>query len=328
MDSAVTPSQATINHDTALVWDMHACLPLRLDADVTALDRYTASGATFVSVNVGMDFTPLSDAVKMLAHFRAGVLAHPDRYVLVQTADDVLAAQHAGKLGVAFDLEGASIIDGQLSMLALLYRLGVRCMLLAYNRNNALAAGCAGEDTGLTALGRQVIVEMNAVGMMVDCTHTGHHSSLEIMEVSTQPVIFSHSNPAAVWEHFRNIKDDQIRACAATGGVIGITGVSWFLGDQLAQTEALVRHIDYVAQLVGPQHVGLGLDYVVDQSEAQDVAERWPQLVPPGMAGMAFARPEQLPEIAEALLRQGYTDEMVSGVMGRNFLRVARQVWQ
>lgn len=328
MEGAVTPSQAATTRDRVLLWDMHTCLPLRPDADVTALDRYAASGATFVSVNVGMDFMPLSDAVKMLAHFRAGLLAHPDRYLLVQTADDVLVAQRTGKLGVAFDLEGAGIVDGQLSMIALLYHLGVRSMLLAYNRTNALAAGCAEEDTGLTALGRRVIAEMNAVGMMVDCTHTGHRSTLEIMEASTQPVIFSHSNPAAVWDHFRNIKDDQITACAATGGVVGITGVNWFLGDQTARTEALVRHIDYVAQLVGPQHVGLGLDYVVDQSETEDVVERWPQLVPPGMAGMAFARPEQLPEIAEALLRQGYTDEMVAGVMGQNFLRVARQVWK
>lgn len=316
------------------VCDMHICVPLSASADLSGLARYAASGASFVSLNVGIDSTPLSETIKLLAQFRAWVLAHPEHYTLIQSVQDIVTAQQEKKLGVAFDLEGASLLQGQVSMVALLYQLGVRSMCLAYNQSNALASGCAEEgeeDTGLTSLGRSVVAAMNEVGMLVDCVHTGYRATMEIMQVSTQPVIFSHANPRQVWDHFRNISDEQIKACAATGGVVGINGVNWFLGDAQARTETIVKHIDYVAQLVGPEYVGLGLDYVFDASEApelQEVVQRWSNLVLSGFQALAFASPEQLPEIAQGLWQRGYTSEAVQGIMGGNYLRVARQVWK
>src|SRR5258705_8588111 len=105
---------------------------------------------------------------------------------------------------------------------------------------------------------------MNRVGMTVDCSHTGRRSSLEAIELSERPAIFSRSGAYSVCAHIRNIRDEQIRACAARGGVIGVVGIGAFIGDAKARTESVFRHIDYTATLVGPQHVGLGTDYVKD----------------------------------------------------------------
>ena len=119
------------------------------------------------------------------------------------------------------------------------YDLGVRSMLLTYNGENQAGFGChAANDTGLTSFGRGVVDEMNRVGMMVDVSHCGYRTSMDALECSASPVIFSHSSMRAVWDHERNIRDDQARACAATGGVIGINGVGIFLGDNDISVQA------------------------------------------------------------------------------------------
>jgi membrane dipeptidase len=156
-------TEAARLHRQAIVWDMHGCMPLRPDADLGEIARYARAGASFVSLNVGFDLVPWSEAVKIAALFRAWVLARPECYLLADTAADVHRAKHGSKLAVA------RALDGQISMIAAFYRLGVRSMLLAYNANNEFSAGCTGEDTGLTPLGHQALAEMNRVGMIVDC---------------------------------------------------------------------------------------------------------------------------------------------------------------
>ena len=115
-------------------------------------------------------------------------------------------------------------------MVALYRDLGVRQIHLAYNRNNSVADGCHDVERGLTPLGRRMVAAVNDAGLLMDCSHTGRRCSLDIMAASTRPVIFSHSNPLALVEHGRNVTDEQIRACAATGGVVCVSGVSMFLG--------------------------------------------------------------------------------------------------
>jgi membrane dipeptidase len=134
-------------------------------------------------------------------------------------------------------------------------------MLFAYNRNNAAGSGCHDEDTGLTDFGRRVIDEMNRVGMVVDCSHSGFKTTMAAMERSTAPVVFSHSNAKALVDHGRNITDAQIKACAETGGVVGINGVNLFLGEDEASPAAVARHAAHVAELTGWEHVGLSLDF-------------------------------------------------------------------
>lgn len=318
--------------ETALVWDDHGCMPLRPDDDsfLPQLDRYKRAGVDVVALNVGFDAVPWQNAILMSAHFRRWVRQHRDDYLLIERVADIERARREGKLGVMFDLEGGCALNGQLSMVELYYDLGVRWMLFAYNRNNALGGGCQDEDGGLTQFGRQVLDEMARVGMATCCTHVGHRTAMEIIEHSANPVIFSHSNPRSVHDHPRNIRDEAIRACARKGGVIAINGVGDFLGDNDSSTANIVRHIDYVAQLVGAEHVGLGLDYVFDQQELDDFVKSRPEMFPPEryQAGIRIAQPEQIPEIAEGLSRQGYAEQDLKGILGANHLRVASQVWK
>ena len=151
------------------------------------------------------------------------------------------------------------------------------------------------------------------------------------MEISDSPVIFSHANPARIHPHPRNIDDDQIRACAATGGVVGILGISNMLGpDEEASTALLARHIDYVVQLVGIDHVGLSLDFVYDP----EATYRWALAqaggsLPAGYsADMPMVLPEQYPHITQTLLELGYRDRDIARVLGDNWVRVAQQVWR
>ncbi len=205
-------------------------------------------------------------------------------------------------------------------------------MLIAYNRNNRVVAAAARTTTrGLTAFGRDVIDEMARVGMMVCCSHTGAKTTMDVMEYSSKPVILSHSNPRALHEHPRNVTDEAMRACAATGGVVGLNGIGIFLGDNDITTDTFVRHVDYVVELLGPDHVALGIDYAVDQKEIDEYLAKMRATFPAGLgyeAGVRIIPPEQVPEIVERLLQIGYTEDNLRGLLGANLLRVAKAVWK
>lgn len=316
--------------ESSLVWDCHGCMPLRFADDkfLPQLKRYFDAGVRVVGLNVGFDAEPWQQTVKMLAHFRHWLRAAGTPYVLVDKAADL--AHLRGRLGVFFDIEGGSALNEQLSMVELYRDLGVRWMLIAYNKNNALGGGCHDTDRGLTKLGRQVVTEMERVGMTVCCSHTGYRTTMDVMRHATRPVIFSHSNPLGVWRHARNIRDEAIRACAKTGGTVGINGIGLFLGENDTSAKTFAAHVDYVVQLVGIDHAGLGLDYVFDGQELDEYVKDHPQLFPPerGYAtGLRMVAPEQIRDIAAALFARGYKPTDVRKVLGGNFLRVARATW-
>ena len=331
-------ARATVLLSNTLVWDNHACMPLR-PGDRTflpQLERVRKSGIDVISLNVSLDFVDPRDAFLVLATFRHWIRQHEQHYALVDTIEDIRKAKSAGQLSVIFDIEGGNAVAADPGLVEIFYRLGVRWLLLAYNKNNRLGGGCMDVDSGLTPHGRQVIDEMERVGMVLCCTHVGHRTAHEALEYSRNPVIFSHSNPAAIYAHARNISDDLMIRCARTGGVVNINGVGMFLGkdpDGVGDnsTETLVRHIDYAVQLIGSEHVGLGLDYVFDLSELEDYIRANPDTFPLGAGRSDLYRqvePERLPSIAERLLQLGYSDRDVQGILGHNNLRVARQVWR
>jgi membrane dipeptidase len=321
-------SQAQQIHDRALIWDTHACFPLNPNSDLTELKRYKDSGVNFVSINIGMDMDSFENVMQVLARFRSYIAAHSDRYLLALSVSDILAAKESEKLAIAFDLEGSDPLLGNINLVSFYYDLGVRQMLLAYNKDNRASGGCMEGNIGLTDFGRDVIKEMNRVGMVVDVSHMGYRATLEAFEVSSKPVIFSHSNPKALREHARNITDEQIKACAKTGGVIGINGIGDFLGG--TTSELIVQNIEYVLNLVGPEHVGIGLDYVVDKQELIDYIEGHPDVFPPDKIKdyLALVEPEQIPEFTELLYQKGYSEQIIKGILGGNFLRVAEKVWK
>jgi len=324
----MTTEQIQRIHHQSLVWDAHACFPLKPNADLGELKRYEDSGVNFVSLNIGMDMDSFENVLQVLAGFRNYIRSHPDDYVLALSVNDILNAKESGKLAIAFDLEGSEPILGNLNLISFYYDLGVRQMLLAYNKDNRASGGCLEGKTGLTDFGKDVVREMNRVGMVVDASHMGYRATMEVFEASKAPVIFSHSNPNGLRDHVRNISDEQIKACAGTGGVIGINGIGDFLGG--TSSEKVIEHIEYVMNLVGPNHVGIGLDYVVDKQELIDYIKGYPEIYPPDKMNdlLAFVEPEQIPEFTELLYEKGYSEQVISDILGGNFIRVAQAVWK
>lgn len=320
-------------HRSATVWDNHVCLPLRAEPQwADQLKRHRDAGATFISLNLGDADVPLDTIVRMAAHFRGWVRNNPRDYLLAERASDVLRAKEEGRTAVAFDIEGAQAIGDQLSLVELFYEMGVRWILLAFNRGNRVGGGCHdAEDAGLTPFGAQLLDEFERVGMVTCCSHTGHRTALEVLDRARGPVIFSHSNAQAIFNHPRNLPDEIIRRCAATGGVVGVNGLHIFLGNREDLLGQFVNHIDHMVQLVGPRHVGIGLDYVYDQETLFRELQAAQGIWPPGYGygpGILFLEPEALPKVTERLLARGYDEGDVRAILGGNFLRVAQNVWR
>jgi membrane dipeptidase len=316
-----------------LVWDNHACMPLKPHdtSFLPQLQRHRDAGADVVIVNVGYGDDGVEQHLRMLASMRGWLEAHSRDFRLIEGVDDIDAARAAGQLAVGFDIEGANAIGDQLSLLGLYRDLGVRWMLLAYNRNNRAGGGCQDDDPGLSDFGRAMLREMARVGIVACCSHTGYRTAREAIDESPTPVIFSHSNARALVDHPRNIPDDLIRACAARGGVVGVNGIGIFLGDNDASVDNVARHVLHMLDLVGSEHVGIGLDYIFDASELDAEIAANPDKFPPHLgysAGIAMTPPEQLPALADALSRRGVDDEAIARIFGGNWLRVARQVWR
>jgi len=314
--------------------------------DVT-LPHFKRAGVDFVSLTVSIPENSLNSTIRHITTVKAYIASCPKEMIFVTTADQIAAAKAAGKLAVGFHFQEPTPFEGNIEMVRIFADLGVRHVILAYNLKNAVGDGCAERtDAGLSRYGIRLIGAMNAAGMIVDGSHTGYRTTMEAMEICANPFIFSHSNAFAVNAHYRNIKDDQIRACARTGGIISVNGVNEFLGDLKAETETIFRHVDYIANLVGPEHVGIGLDHVKDYDSVWSWMQENPDLWPDnrGTAGPdnrlvayrapdnettagvypAHAQPEQILELGGRLLEAGYSSAHVKGILGENYLRVLR----
>ncbi|MFO7173475.1 MAG: dipeptidase [Bacillota bacterium] len=237
----------------------------------------------------------------------------PDQARLVTRAEEIEGCRRDGVLAVIVGIEGGEALEGDLALLRTYYRLGVRVLGLTWNHRNLLADGAMEWETGggLTRFGREVVREMNRLGMVVDGAHLSPAGLRDLLEVSEHPVIVSHGNCRALWDHPRNLTDDQIRALAERGGVFGISFVRAFMGEPGQVTvETVADHIDHVCQLLGTSaHVGLGSDF-------DGTGE-----LPLGLEGA-----QALPRLTAELLRRGYREPDLAAILGGNYLRVFRQV--
>lgn len=330
-DGNETAARANEIIGRSVVWDNHSCMPLRADdAFLPQLERCRRAGYTAITLNIGFDLTDFEQNIRVLSYFRHWIETHGDDYVLIAGPEDVMRAKREGRLAIGFDLEGTRAIGDQLSMIAFFRELGVQWMLMAYNRNNSVGGGCMDDDAGLSAFGRDVLDEMIRVGMIPCCSHAGWRTAREVIDHVGRPVIFSHSNAHAVYAHPRNIPDTLIRACAGAGGVIGINGVSRFVGNDSTRTEDWFRHLDHVVQLVGPDHAGIALDYVWDLQEVADFIKHNPGTFPVdgGYSRLSsYIEPERVPAMVGMMLDHGYPEDAIAGILGLNHLRVARS-WE
>ena len=264
--AAVSPEARAIV-DGALVWDM--TLPWTPDYVATdrILPRFHRAGTDVVSLTVMGPERPLAETIVHFARVKAALDARGDMVRCAGMAD-IRRAKAEGKLAIIYNLQETRLFDEDLALVGLFYDLGVRHALLAYNARNRVGDGCGErQDSGLSHWGVAVVEEMNRTGMLVDGTHSGHATTMDAIAICAdagRPFVFSHCNAHAVVPHYRNIRDDQIRAAAATGGVVGVNGLGEFLDDPDASSAGIWRHLDHIAQLVGPEHVGLGLDFVLD----------------------------------------------------------------
>lgn len=182
--------------------------------DKTIIDLLLEGGVTVINTSVILDFykNSFTDYLKQLYRFFILEEAYPDKFILVKKYADILQAKKENKLAVILSMQGADSIEHDLRYITILYRLGVRLIQITYNQRNNLGCGVyEQDDTGLTRFGQQAIYEMNRLGIVVDLSHVGYKTSLDAIEVSKDPVVFSHVSVKSLCEHPRNIKDEQIK---------------------------------------------------------------------------------------------------------------------
>ncbi len=299
------------------------------------LDRYKNAGFNFVAITIAGGSTTLEAVMLYIARHRKIILSNPDKYILVRRVEDIHRAMNENKLAVSFWFQGSAVLADDLNMLEIYQQLDIRAILLCYNTRNSIGDGCTeSNDAGLSSFGIQVVKEMNRLGMLIDCSHAGYKTTMEIIELSENPVIFSHSCAYGVYIHPRNVRDEQIKACAKKGGVIGVNSPNLFLGAK-ATPEKYVEHIDYMVQLVGSQHVGIGLEYIFFQERLdlyfQNKSSSFMDGYLKGKSpskDISTLEPEQTIELVELLIKKGYAEADIKNILGENLLRIARSVWK
>ena len=267
-----------------------------------------------------------------------------DISMIVRSAKDIEQAQESKRVGIIMGTQNSSLVENDLSLLVILQRLGFRVVQLTYNNSNRLGDGVTvPEDKGLTELGREWVHEMNRLHMVIDLSHCGYRTSTDAIAESDTPVIFSHSNASALCNCSRNKPDNLIRSIAETGGVIGVT--SWSPLLKLSGPSTLDDYLDqfeYIANLAGIDHVS----FASDTAEGVVTREEWTKthkpdgvFYNPSFTGKLdwFSYDTRRPKgyesiidtthVWDGLVERGFSEDEVEKIMGRNLLRVFREIW-
>lgn len=297
--------------------------------------QWAASGITAVSVNV--ELGDLAVAMRAFAMAQAQFDGF-DWLTKALTAADIRRAKaerrHAGFMNT-------QLVTGPFATIELLdaaYDLGVRMIQLTYNSLTTVGAGCTERtDAGVSYFGARAIARMNELGIIVDTGHCGRQTTLDACELSSTPVVASHTAADAVYPHQRAKDDDEIRALAATGGTISVVAVPFFLSSKPDATiEAMLDHVDHIAELVGPEHAAVGTDWPMQLSSwaltevlvplTSDIGFRPEHGIRPDQTLVGFADYRDFRNITRGLVKRGYSDDEIRGILGGNFLRVFEQV--
>jgi len=300
------------------MWTDRSAVGLGSRADVGHVDiprlREGGVDCQVFAISSLRDRTPpfaLRTALDMLDVFYSECEKNRDRIVPATSHSDILRAVRGGKVAALLSIEGADVIEGSLGALRVFHRLGVRMVGLVHSRRNLLADGVTDSRTGggLSEFGVEVVEELNRLGILIDVSHLSDAGFWDLVDVTKAPFVASHSNSRAVCDHPRNLTDDQIRALADRGGVMGINFAPAFVHPTHATVERVVDHIDHIVELVGADHVGLGSDF--DGIPA----------TPEGLEDVS-----KIPNITRELVRRGYPEEDIRKILGENHLRVFREV--
>lgn len=257
-------------------------------------------------------------------------------FTLVDTVEDLDRAKKDGKCAVIMGIQNADQFEA-VEDVALFRRLGLRCAQLTYNSQNMIGSGSTERvDGGVSDYGAAIVAAMEKEKMLVDVSHCGDKTTLDAIEIAKGPIAITHSNARALVDHPRVKTDAAIKALAAKGGVMGITGVRMFVrATDPTNVGHMVDHIDHVAKLVGVDHVGIGSD--ADLNGYDDmVPEEYAALKASYKGSYAFRdkididgfdHPKKVFDLTEELIRRGYSNENIKAVLGGNFRRLLAQVW-
>ena len=260
----------------------------------------------------------------------------PERLMLGRTGDDVRQAHAKGKTAIFYGFQNCAPIEDDIGLIEVVHQLGARFMQLSYNNQSLLATGCyEDEDPGITRFGRQAIVEMNRVGLVIDMSHSAHRSTLEAIDISSRPISITHANPS--WWHpaRRNKPDEVIAALTKAGGMLGFSVYPHHLaGGSDCTLDSFCEMIAEAAERYGAHHLGIGTDLCQDQPDS--VVEwmrngRWSRSTDfgegsadnPGFPRQPdwFSSIRDFPNMATGLQKVGFSQDEIAGIMGMNWLR-------
>ena len=301
------------------------------------------SGITAFNWTVCHTSDDLEAALLAVADGLELIAAHPDDLVLVRTAADIERAKADGKVGLIFGPQNAKPAETDPRLFRILHEVGIRIVQLTYNERNLYGDGATeAANAGLSNAGRRAIEEMNRLGLLIDLSHCGDRTTLETIASSSQPVAITHANSRSVFNSPRNKTDEALKLLAAGGGVVGLTLWSPMVGSVQGWPTAddFLKHVDYVANLIGPRHIAIGTDH----SEGTP-REPWERSFGPtgayssvtGGLGEWYAYDTRfikdgmscldLRTLSTGLGRLGFSPDELRGILGGNFLRLFRQVW-
>ena len=269
-------------------------------------------------------------------------IAHQDFLVHCKTVDDIFAAKKAGKIAWVAVVEGAQCIENEVDRIDILYGLGVRQLGVTYSESNSLGSGCKEDnDGGLTKFGQKCVERMNKVGMLIDVSHCGPRTAYEAVMHSSKPIIASHVGAKGVWNTKRMASDELIRAVGEKGGVVGIEAAPHTTMSHTNMThniDSFMEHFEYVANMIGIDHVGFGVDCLYgDHVGVHHAFAGALSIANTSHSGVAY---EEVPfvkylenptesswNIPRWLVKHGYSDEDIAKVIGGNAIRVLKEVW-
>ncbi|MFL1465760.1 dipeptidase [Marinobacter sp. DUT-3] len=289
----------------------------------------TAANCT---VSVWEDFQATVDNIVLVNEL---IEDNSDLVMKVRTTDDIRKAKELGKTGIIMGFQNAHAFEDQLGYIQIFKDLGVGVVQMCYNTQNLIGTGCYERDGGLSGFGREVVAEMNRVGIMCDLSHVGSKTSEEVILESRKPVCYSHCLPSGLKEHPRNKSDEELRFIAEHGGFVGVTMFTPFLKKGVDATiDDYVEAIAYIVDIVGEDQVGIGTDFTQGQDKAffdmlthdkgyARELTRFGKIVnPEGIRTIG-----EFPNLTAALLRNGFSEELTRKLMGENWLRILGEVW-
>lgn len=296
-------------------------------------------GVTAVHVTI-VYHEQIRETLMRIAEWNRLFELHSDIIMPVKRANDIELAKRLGKVGIIFGAQNCSPIEDDIGMVQVMRELNLMIMQLTYNNQSLLACGCyEKEDSGVTRFGRQVIKEMNRVGMIIDMSHSGERSTLDAIAISERPIVISHANPTSFHAAKRNKPDNVLKALAQSGGLLGFSLYPFHLHN--GSDCSLVQFCEMIAKtadLMGVDNIGLGSDLCQNQPLA--VLEwmrngRWAKVMDYGEGSASdadwpaplswFADSRDFPNITQGLLDRGFNKDEVGKIMGQNWFRFLKE---